>query len=457
MKNYWASLPASNSIIVEPETLALSSDGRALMVREALESSGVIQALEGVLADPRDPKRVQHDLVGQMRRLIIQRAMGWNDLSDSQWLAADPLIQLASSGRRGLTPLTEAVPSQATLSRLLNILGSDANLGPVHTGLYAMAVHRLRSLPARQRRGVPTLDIDGLPIPVSGEQAGSVYNGHTGARIYSPSIASLAEQGDLVGALLREGNAGPAENADTWIPHLTTQLAGALQRRVRVRFDAGFTGDAILSRLEQRGIEYPGRLRSNSRLQQWAEPYLKRPPGRRPAEPRKWCHDLQYQAASWSHARRVVLVVQERPDDRFLHHFWIVINLDRRHASTEKVLAIYRRRGKAEAHMGELKSVLRVALSSTDRGASTVEQVMARNEVNLLLGLYAYQALHALRCLLQDTTRDEWGLSRLREQVLKVAAATSVHARRISIRLGVAGDRWCATLQAAIQRRWQSA
>lgn len=447
----------NHSVSVEPERLALSSDSGALMVREALESSGVMAALEASLTDPRDPHRVRYTLADQMRLLILQRAMGWNDLSDSRLLEADPLIRLAASSRRGLTPFSEAVPAQATLSRLLNILGDDANIDAVHTGLLSMAVHRLRTLPKRRRHGPLTLDIDGLPISVAGEQVGSAYSGYVRERIYYPLIASLAEEGDLVGGLLREGNAGAAEDADTWIPHLATALADELQRRIRVRFDAGFTGDDVLTPLETRGIEYLGRLRSHTKLQELAAPYLKRPPGRRPEIPREWCHDLQYQGAEWPHARRVVLVVQERPDDLFLHHFWIVTNLDARRVSAEEVLALYRRRGKAEAHMGELKSVLGVPLSSTDRGQSTVDQVMARNEVNLLLSLYAYQAMHALRCLLEDVTQDGWSLCRLREQVLKVAAVAVIHARRVSIRLGIAAQRWWGILQAAVRRRWQTA
>jgi hypothetical protein len=47
--------------------------------------------------------------------------------------------------------------------------------------------------------------------------------------------------------------------------------------------------------------------------------------------------------------------------------------------------------------MGELKDTLNVHLSSTCRGASTVQQVMGRNQVSLLLSLYAYQMLHSLR------------------------------------------------------------
>ena len=97
-------------------------------------------------------------------------------------------------------------------------------------------------------------------------------------------------------------------------------------------------------------------------------------------------------------------------------------------------------------NMGEVKSALDVHLTSTDRGASTVQDVMARNEVSLLLSLYAYQVLHGLRCLLERQTRQGWSLSRMREQVLKTAATLSLHARRITVHLGAAADKWWPTL-----------
>lgn len=58
----------------------------------------------------------------------------------------------------------------------------------------------------------------------------------------------MASNSDSGALLLREGNAGPAENADTWIPHLV-------------------------------------RLRSHSDLQKLAVPYLRSPPVRRPEQP----------------------------------------------------------------------------------------------------------------------------------------------------------------------------
>ena len=439
--------PSCNGAVrVELSGQRTTSDSGALLLREVLDNSGVIEALEDNLVDQRNPLRIRHSLASQLRTLVLQRAMGWIDLSDTDSLRRDPLWQLACSDARGMTPLAQDRPSQATLSRLLTCLGRNDNIDAVHEGLLRLVVWRLTSLKNGERPKQLTLDIDGLPIEVHGHQGGSAYHGLYGTRIYSPLIASLAETGDMVGGLLREGNAGPAENADTWIPHLVKRLNESTGAQVRVRIDAGFTDNDTLEALEERDIEYLGRLRSHKGLQKLAAPFLKRPPGRPPEQPREWCHDLEYQAGSWPAPRRVVLVVQERPDDLLLHAFFLVTNLSKFDWPPEKILALYRKRGSAEAHMGEVKSALDVHLSSTDRGASTVQDVMARNEVSLLLSLYAYQVLHGLRCLLERQTRQGWSLSRMREQVLKVAATLRLHARRITVHLGAAADKWWPTL-----------
>ena len=217
--------PSCNgSVRVELSGHRTTSDSGALLLREALDSSGVIEALDDNLVDPRHPLRIRHSLASQIRTLVLQRAMGWIDLSDTDTLRRDPLWQLACSDARGLTPLAQDRPSQATLSRLLTCLGRNDNIDAVHEGLLRLVVWRLTALKNGERPKQLTLDIDGLPIEVHGHQGGSAYHGLYGTRIYSPLVASLAETGDMVGGLLREGNAGPAENADTWIPHLVRRL-----------------------------------------------------------------------------------------------------------------------------------------------------------------------------------------------------------------------------------------
>ena len=115
---------------------ANSSDAGALLVREVLENSQVMNFLADHLTDSRDPVRIVHSLTSQMRTVILQRALGWFDQSDTQVLAGDPLWHLACSDARGLTPLEQSRPSQATLSRLLTALcQTDSNLNTLHEGL----------------------------------------------------------------------------------------------------------------------------------------------------------------------------------------------------------------------------------------------------------------------------------------------------------------------------------
>jgi len=423
----------NGSVRIEARPERISSDAGALAAREVLERSGVIDWLSRHLLDPRNPLLIQHTLGSQLRTIILQRSQGWIDQSDTDTLREDPVLALACSDLRGTTPLERPRPSQPTLSRMARSIAGETNRAAMHEGLLRLVAWRLRQEPLRERQ-LLTLDIDGLPIEVCGEQAGSGFNGYVGQRIYLPLVASIAETGDLVGALLREGKAGPAAEADSWIPALVERMRElGICERVQVRIDAGFTGDPTLSALEAAGLGYVGRLTSNAVLQRMAEPWLRRPPGRRPLEPREWTHELVYQAEPWAKPRRVVLVVQERPDDLFLNHFFLVTNFTEGRRSGKALLALYRRRGKAEAHMGELKSVLSPHLSCTCRGASTSQSVFARNEANLLLSVYAYQVMHAIRRALERKTRQGLSLRRLREQYLKVAATVRVHARRVTV------------------------
>lgn len=146
----------------------------------------------------------------------------------------------------------------------------------------------------------------------------------------------------MVGGLLREGNSGCAVQAAYWIPKLVERIGKTTGTKVRVRFDAGFTGNPTLSALDDANIEYVGRLSSNTVLEREAAHYLKRPVGRPTHQLREWCHEFYYQAQSWEKPRRIILVVCEQPDDLFLKHFFLVTSLDWKDWTPHKILQLYR-------------------------------------------------------------------------------------------------------------------
>lgn len=139
----------------------------------------------------------------------------------------------------------------------------------------------------------------------------------------------------------------------------------------------------------------------------------------------------------------------ERAEEFFLHHFWLVTSWTPEEKDAHALLDLYRQRGTAEGHMGELISVLDPALSSSPRTrrhyrGRPLEQSLvagdsfANNEVRLLLNVLAYNIAHAARVLMEKATGQGWGLARFREVILRVAARVLVHGRRAVMIVGEA-------------------
>jgi hypothetical protein len=458
---------------VSPERL--TSDAGALAMREVLERLGMLKWLEGRLVDERNPRYITYPLIELVTTAILLLAQGYRDHDDADTLRQDPALRLGASSRRSTSPLVvperlegaptprnvgqpEHLASQPTLSRLTSMLNETGGRDVLREGLAVFAGRRIRALRGHRFHEL-TIDVDSLPIEVQGHQAEAAYNGHYHATIFHPLVATVAETGDLLDVDLRRGNAHTAEGALAFIERLVDRVEREACVVASVRFDAGFPDGPTLDGLEKRGTPYVARVKNNAVLNRMAEPYLHRPPGRPPKEPRTWIHELTYQAGSWSRARRVVLVVLERKDDLFLHHFWLITSWTSAERSGEDLLEMYRQRGTAEGHMGELMSVLNPALSSAERPktvyaghepevlSATVDS-FGVNEMRLLLNAWAYETMHVGRVLMEQATGDGWSLQRFRDQLLKVAARVQLKSNyvRIAIASGAA-HLWSALWQ----------
>jgi len=457
------SFNASLSIEARPERL--TGDAGAVLVREVMERTGIVEWMTARLHDPRQPHLVTYPLAELLRTMLVLFAQGWRDQDDADGLRLDPALRCAVAGARGTTPLAEGahLASQPTLSRLLDLLTLAANRPVLREALAELAARRLRAERGGRRLRHLTIDVDSLPVEVHGAQPGSAWNGHYRQRMYHPIIACAAETGDMLDARLRPGNAHTAEGALDFVLDLVDRLEGTMCQVAMVRMDAGFPEERLLSGLEARGTPYVARIRSNRVLDRMAGPHLRRPPGRPPAEPRVWCHEMDCQAGAWSRARRVVLVVLERPGDLLLDHFWLLTGIGATAMPAEALLALYRRRGTAEGHLGELMDVLAPALSCTPRTRRRYRgtplpalpagiDAVARNEALLLLHLMAYELMHAGRRTMEIATATGWSLRRFRERVLRVGARLVLHARRVTLVIAETAARHWATLRPRFER-----
>jgi hypothetical protein len=439
-------LEFNRSIHLEARPECVSGESGSLLLRELMDRLGYPRLFARHLRDPRDAARVTHPFVELLRTALLLLAQGWSDQSDVGLLRDDPALRLAVSSRRGQRPLREAAGrepeglcSQPTLSRLAQGLAMPENVSGLGAVLLDAAQWRLGLWPGERHRET-TLDLDSLPHEVFGQQPGSAWNGHYRMNCYHPLVVR-SEWGDYLGAKLRPGNVHTADGGLAFVLPILRR-ARAWAEQVWLRADAGFPEPHLLETLEEEGFLYVARLKTNAALERLAAPYLALPRG--PAEERLWTHELQYRAGSWTHPRRVVLVIVERVREQgelFLDHFFLLSNASAA-ISSPALLERYRRRGTAEKDFGDWNQTLDVALSSAPRPKAhyrgrEVEapydepDSFAANEARLLLGLVAANLMRAGAELLE---RDEAGCmsrERFRQLLLKVTGRALLGGRRI--------------------------
>lgn len=459
-------LTFNRSIRIEGRSERLTAESGALLLREADNRLGFTRDLAAKLIDYRKGP-VHHSLGELVRTAVILPALGWRDQDDADFLRYDPALRAAISDDRSTKPLQEnengelnGLPSQPTLSRLHEGLSSEYNRMVMRSSLMEIAARRLKAQNGGHRQRYVTLDIDSFPIEVDGHQPGAEYNGHYGATIFHPLIATAAELGDILDVKLRPGSAHTAEGGLEFIIEVVKSARENLCQVAAVRVDAGFPDEKTLSGLEAENVPYVARIKNNPALDKMAEPYLTRPVGRPPEEGRAWTVEMSYQAASWSKKRRVVLVIVENPGEIFLNHFWLVTSWTEAEKPAEELLPHYRQRGTAEGIFGELMDAIAPALSSNKRakthyrGNALPEERRLNlsyytNEVRLILAALAYNLAHAVRSVVVAAVGTGMSIKRVRERFLRVASRFTLHSRRIIVI--VASDvheRWNAVWQA---------
>jgi hypothetical protein len=454
------SLDFNRAIVIEDRPERLTGDAGVLALRQIDHRLGLTDWLARQLSDPRNPDLITHPQVELLRTRLYLIAQGHRDGDDADRLGLDPAFRLAVSQRRGTAPLDapnaehpdgqpHALASQPTLSRLLATLAGDGNRRVLRRSLLESAKRHLHARrkhaarrgddPRRLRAG--TLDLDSYVVVVHGNQPGAAYNGHYQTVCYHPLAAQFAPTGDWLDMTLREGQVPTAHEATTFLFDLLERVEAELCQVSDVRGDAGFPEEELLAGLEQRRKPYVFRLKNNAVLGRLIEPYLYRPPGRPPTEPRLWLYEFDYQAESWSRPRRVVGGVREVPGELFLESFFLVTSWTVEQKDAAALLEHYRQRGTFESHLGEFKDAFDPALSSSPRvkthyrGHEPARRYPSRdafacNEALLLLHALAFNLANVGREGMQHTTGAGWTIRSFREHLLKTPARVLLHARR---------------------------
>jgi hypothetical protein len=174
----------------------LTSDGGALLLREADHRLGLTESLAARLADPRRQDHIRYTLLELLRLRLYALGLGYSAQDDLDRLCHDPALKLAVWDRYGDQTAEERLSSQPTQSRLIDTLAHHrGNREAVRDALGDWLNRWVRATGADRRLRQATIDIDSFPLEVFGHQEGRAYNGYHKAVTYHPLIASFCAGG----------------------------------------------------------------------------------------------------------------------------------------------------------------------------------------------------------------------------------------------------------------------
>jgi hypothetical protein len=274
----------------------ISSDaGGALLLRQAEQRFGLLQAAVQCLPDDRDRDKIRHSRESQLKQRVFGIALGYEDLNDHDTLRKDEGLQLALNQRL-------AASSSSTLCRFEHAMGRRE----------AVALHGvLMEHFIASHREVPTelvLDLDATDDPVHGQQAQRFFHGYYDGYCFLPLYVFCGDE--LLVAYLRPANIDGAKHAAAIVKWLVRRLRQAWpQVRITIRGDSGFCRRRLLCWCERNEVKYVIGLAKNARLSALAAESMAQAQARfeLSGEKQRGFAEFRYAAGTWPHERRVIL------------------------------------------------------------------------------------------------------------------------------------------------------
>jgi len=428
----------------------ISSDAGLVLVAQLDRLFGFTRRLAACLKDRRQPGKVRHALLDELRQRIYQIAAGYEDCNDADTLASDPVLKVAC----GRNPETgRDLASQPTLSRFENAVSG--------VELYRMAeVFADFFLEGYQRAPQEiVLDLDATDDPTHGQQELTYFHGYYGTYCYLPLLVFAQADGGPhwpLAAVLRPGNVHAGKGSVAVLERVVARLREAWPEvRITMRGDSGEALPEVYEWCENAGVDYLIGLARNSRLLALAEPFLEaaREEHRQTGETVRHYHDLSYAADSWKDEegqpklRRVVVkaeVSAKGDNPRF-----VVTSLDGLTAegafaqSADDLYDLYADRGDVENRIKELKNDLCSGRTSCHR--------FLANQFRLLLHAAAYVLWTLMRQFLAGTELASAQVGTLRLRLIKVGVRVVQTARRVWLHLASSYP-WAALWQLLAMR-----
>lgn len=421
----------------------ISSDGGALLLREADLRVRLTERLARCFVDHRHPDRIEHSVQQLLAQRIYGLALGYEDLNDHEQLSRDPLLGAAAGKadpagqrRRRERDRGQGLASPSTLGRIDRTLADASSasryakivcdfdaLGDEFVKLF---IERFEQPPERL-----FLDVDPTDIALHGHQEQRFYHGYYRHHCYLPMYLFCGPY--PLAMKLRPSNI----DACLGVVELLTPVIERLRQvwpavHLVVRADSGFCRDELMSFCEQHGVDYVLGLARNKRLTPALDKQMEqaRREHLKSGQPTRRFRDFRYQTrTTWSRKRRVVGKAEytaKGANPRF-----VVTSLPARHFEKRYLYEeLYCARGEMENRIKEQLSLFGERASChTFRG----------NEQRLWWAMAAHLLIVVLRETgLNKTAMASAQATTIRTRLLKIGALVKVSVRRLYIRMSTA-------------------
>lgn len=403
---------------------AMTSDGGALLLREADRRLNLLPRLGECFLDGRSPLLVKHPVAQLVAQRVYGLALGYEDVNDHEQLRQDPLMRVLA----GKPEMDEPLAGKSTLNRLELSNGKPDRYKKItywKDAIDKLFVELFLEAFDHSPEEI-VLDLDTTDLELHGGQEGRFFHGYYDEYCYLPLYIFCGEH--VLCARLRQANIDASAGAVKEVERVVQQIRARWPEvRIILRGDSGFCRDELMDWCErQQQVHYVFGKARNHRLRQIIEAQLTQAAAEyeQTHKPARVFTEFSHETTtgSWSRARRVVAKAEHL--DGKENPRYVVTSLAAEDWPASKLYEeLYCARGDMENRIKEQFQLFADRVST---------ETMRANQLRVYLSAMAYALVCGLRRLgLKATELAQAQAATIRTKLFKIGAQVRVSVRRV--------------------------
>jgi hypothetical protein len=406
----------------------MTSDGGALLLREADLKMNLLPRFSHCFLDGRNPSLIEHSVEQMLAQRVYGLALGYEDLNDHEQLRHDPLLRMLAGKAE---PAQERLAGKSTLNRLE--LGDGRPDRYKKITFWRDAIDDLLVDVFLEAHTVApeqiVLDVDTTDLAIHGEQEGRFYHGYYDHYCYLPLYVFAGEH--VLCARLRPSNIDPSAGSRKEIERIVKRIRASWPEvRIVLRGDSGFCREELMAWCEANQVDYVFGMARNCLLEKIVAEALEqaRKQWEQTQQPARVFIEFEHETVSgtWSRRRRVVAKA-EHIDGKSNPRFIVSSLGEQAWAARPLYEDLYCARGDMENRIKEQFVLFADRVSTA---------TMRANQLRLYLSVMAYSLMCGLRRWgLRATQLASAQVGTIRLRLLKIGARIRVTVRKLWVEM----------------------